>query len=67
MVRAFSLVVGGVGKGGRRWWWVRLRGRCWSSGDVFLLLLVVFVVAVYLSMWLMVVIAFEDWWSSADA
>ena len=24
-------------------------------------------VAVLLSMWLMVVIAFEDWWSSADA
>ncbi len=25
------------------------------------------VVAVLLSMWLMVVIAFEDWWSSVDA
>jgi hypothetical protein len=28
---------------------------------------VVFVVALKLSMWLMVVIAFEDWWSSADS
>jgi hypothetical protein len=46
VVCALSLAVGGVGKGGRRWWWVRLQGRCWSNGDVFLLLLVVFVVAV---------------------
>ncbi len=46
VVCAFSLAVGGVGKGGQRWCWVGLQGRCWSSGDVFLLLLVVFVVAV---------------------
>ncbi len=33
----------------------------------FVVIVVAVVVAVLLSMWLMVVIAFEDWWSSADA
>ncbi len=33
----------------------------------FVVIAVAVVVAVLLSMWLMVVIAFEDWWLSADA
>ncbi len=63
---AFLLAVDGGGKGERWWWWLRLRGLCWSCYDLchdggggcgggFVVNVA------------MVVIAFEEWRSSAVA